>query len=334
MVELSIVLSTLGNHEVLGLVLDGYERQDAPPGSFELIVVADRDEPEPDAVVRAIDGRPYPVRLLRGEVPGLSANRNTGWHAARAPLVMFTDNDTIPAKRLVSEHLASHRRWRAQEDAVLGLVRWAPDINVSPFMKWLEYGLQFQYESIRGQDASWAHLYGANASIKRALLERVGGYDEQHLPYGYEDIDWGYRAHRHGLRVRFNSQAVVEHYRTMTVADWQARAQRLAVSEWRFCQLHPEIAPFFQQMFSQAARSPSYGRRAAAISRFVPRRTPWVGRQVWDRAGHHWRQQIAPFFLAAWDAAEAGDAPELQPAVSALAERAANPGGSRPGGPK
>jgi hypothetical protein len=44
---------------------------------------------------------------------------------------------------------------------------------------------------------------------------------------------------------------------------------------------------------------------------------------VWDRAGHYWRQQIAPFFLTVWEAAEAGDAPELQPAVAALAERSA-----------
>lgn len=323
MAALSIVLPTLGNHEVLGRVLDGFQRQDAPPGSFELIVVADRDEPDPGAVGRAVEGRPYPAGLLRGDVPGVSANRNTGWRAARAPLVLFIDNDTIPARSLVSEHLDSHRRWPAVEEAVVGLVRWAPGVKVSPFMKWLEYGLQFQYASIRGQDASWAHLYSANASIKRSLLERVGGYDERRLPYGYEDIDWGYRAHRHGLRVKFNPRAVVEHHRTMTVADWQARAQRLAVSEWRFCQLHPEVAPFFQQMFSRAAGSPSYGRKAAAISRFVPRRTPVIGRQVWDRAGHYWRQQIAPFFLAVWEAAEAGDAPELQPAVSALAERSA-----------
>jgi GT2 family glycosyltransferase len=328
MLELSVVLPTLRNYSVLERVLDGYAVQDVPAGSFEMLVVADRHEPDLAAVIAAIGARPYTVRLLRGPIPGASANRNAGWRAAHAPIVLFTDNDTVPDRSLVAEHLRSHKRRPEVEVAVLGLVRWSAEIEITPFMRWLEYGLQFQFESIRGEDAGWGHLYGANASIKRAMLERVGGYDEQRLPYGYEDIEWAYRAREHGLQVVFNRLAVVEHHRTMTIADWQARAPRLAVSEWRFCRLHPEVEPFFAPMFAQAARGPAYGRKAAALTRFVPRRVPWLGPLVWDHAGHHWRTLIAPHFLAAWEAAEAGRAPELQPAVSALAERSSSAGGS------
>lgn len=103
--ELSVVISTLGNYDVLERVLDGYSRQDATPGSFEVVVVADAADPDLDAVERAIGERPYPVRRISGTMPGLSANRDAGWRAARSPLVLFTDNDTIPVRRLVSEHL-------------------------------------------------------------------------------------------------------------------------------------------------------------------------------------------------------------------------------------
>jgi len=326
--ELSVVLSTLGNHQLLGRVLDGYEVQDADPGSFEVLVVADRAEPDPAAVRAAVGERPYPVRMLTGSVPGLSANRNTGWRTAGAPVVLFTDNDTIPDQHLVSEHLAWHRQHPAVEVAVVGLVRWARGIKVTPFMRWLERGVQFDYHSIPGTAASWAHLYGANSSIKVAMLERVNGYDEARFPYGYEDLDWGYRARDHGLRVLLNRRAVVAHWREMTVADWQARAPRLAVSEWRFCRLHPDVPPWFHRLFSEAAALPDGGRRSAALARLVPPRTPWLGPFVWARAGLHWRQQIAPYFLDAWDAAAAGRAPELQPAVSAFAERGASSGGS------
>src|SRR5947209_10444047 len=277
MLGLSIVLSTLGNHEVLRLVLDGYDRQVVPTGTFEVLVVADRAEPDLDAVRRALERRRYPVRLLQGETPGLSANRNAGWRAARAPIVLFTDNDTIPVPGLVAEHLASHGRSPSAEVAVVGPVRWARGLRVTPFMRWVEYGLQFQYESVRGEVAGWGHLYGANSSIKRALLEVVGDFDQDHLPYGYEDMDWAYRAHGQGLQVRFNPRAIVEHLRPMTVADWKVRAPRLAVSEWRFCELHPELEPFLHRLFSRAAAGSDYGRKAAAIARFVPRRTPWVG---------------------------------------------------------
>jgi glycosyltransferase involved in cell wall biosynthesis len=185
--SLSIVLSTLGNYPVLKKVLDGYDRQTAAPGSFELLVVADRKEPDLDAVDAAIGERSYPVRRLVGSVPGLSANRNTGWQAARAPVVLFTDNDTIPVPRLVAEHIALHERHPEDHVAVVGHVRWAKGIRVTPFMRWLDDGVQFQFGTLDGDEASWAHLYGANSSIKRSFLQRVGGYDEERLPYLYED---------------------------------------------------------------------------------------------------------------------------------------------------
>src|SRR5438045_9404472 len=121
-------------------------------------------------------------------------------------------------------------------------------------------------------EAIWAHLLGASWWIKRSFLARVGGYDEERLPYLYDDIDWGYRAREHGLRVMFNRRAIVDHYRPMTIQHWQARAPRLAVSEWRFCQLHPEVPPWFQPKFAAAMSVPTGGRRSAAITRFVPHR--------------------------------------------------------------
>src|SRR4051812_21057920 len=143
--QLSVVLSTLGMHDALRRVLDGYSDQDAPHGSFELVVVMDRAEADPDAVAAAIGERSYPVRRITGPSPGLSANRNAGWRAANAPLVLFTDNDTIPVRRLVSEHLDWHARNLEEEVAILGHVRWARELKVTTFMRWLDHGIQFDY---------------------------------------------------------------------------------------------------------------------------------------------------------------------------------------------
>ena len=123
-------------------------------------------------------------------------------------------------------------------------------------MRWLDEGIQFDYGKIEGTEASWAHLYGANGSMKRALVERVGGYDEERLPYLYEDLDFAYRARRHGLRVIYNPRALVDHYRPgMTLQFWKEKAHRLAASERAFVAIHPEMEPWFFNMFSAAARS-------------------------------------------------------------------------------
>ena len=339
--ELSIVLSTLGNYEVLRRVLDAYERQTAAPGTFEILVVADRMDPDPAAVDAAVGTRPYPVRRLTGEIPGLSSNRNSGWRAAAAPVVLFTDNDTIPVPEFVEEHLALHRRHPEEEVAVVGHVRWSPELRLTPFMRWLDEGIQFDYGSIQGTEASWAHLYGANGSMKRALVERVGGYDEERLPYLYEDLDFAYRASKHGLRVLYNPRALVDHLRPgMTLEFWREKARRMAASERAFVAIHPEMEPWFFNKFSAAARRPPVRGRGAKLAPFVPEGTPWLGPRVWKAARQYYWQELARPFLEAWEEAESrpmtaewlAASSDGGRAQSAAAAGSARSRGSQPGG--
>jgi GT2 family glycosyltransferase len=297
---LSIVIPTLGNHEGLRRVLDRYEAQDVPLDSFEVLVVRDVADPDPGAVEAAVGRRPYRVRVLRGKAPGASSNRNAGWRAAEGPLVLFTDNDTLPVPRLVSEHLAWHRQQPADEIAVLGHVRWSPEVAVTPFMHWLDHGMQFDYPNIRGVDAGWGRFYSANVSVKRALVERVGGFDEERLPYLYEDLDFAYRASREGLRVLYNRRAVVEHLREMDLAYWRQRMARAAIAERALVGKHPDIEPYFFRMFSDAAARPPARGRGRHLIRLIPRRLPLLGKRVWRSADLYYRQQLAPPFLEAW----------------------------------
>lgn len=330
--ELSVVISTFGNYDVLERVLDGYSCQDATPGSFEVVVVADAADPDLDAVERAIGERPYPVRRISGTMPGLSANRDAGWRAARSPLVLFTDNDTIPVRRLVSEHLRWHARHDGEEMGVLGHVRWARELDVTTFMRWLDTGIQFNFANLEPGEVPWGAFAGANVSLKRAFVERVGDFDQEHFPYGYEDTDWAYRASKLGMRLFYNRRAVVDHLRPMTLEFWKKRARRVAAAEYQFTQLHPELTPWFHRVFTDVKEMPPARGRAIKVARFVPRRTPWIGPRVWKMVDIAYKQAVAPHFLAAWDEAAAGGQASAAPDLSEF--DSANSGGSRPGGPK
>ena len=330
--DLSVVISTLGNYATLERVLDGYARQTVRHGAFEVVVVTDAADPDPGAVDRAIGTRPYPVRRIDGPTPGLSANRNAGWRAARAPLVLFTDNDTIPVPRLVAEHVEWHRRYPDEEVGVLGLVRWASELEVTTFMRWLDMGLQFNYANMDRVELPWGAFAGANSSLKRSFVERVGDFDQEHFPYGYEDTDWAYRASKLGFRMAFNRRAVVDHLRPMTLEFWKKRARRVAAAEHQFTRLHPELPPWWHTRFSEAAALPPPRRIGVALARFVPRGVPWLGRRVWWHADLHYKQELAPHFLAAWDEAEEGGGRPSQPDLSEFASESS--GGSSPGGPK
>jgi GT2 family glycosyltransferase len=312
--RLSVVLSTLGMHDVLKRVLDGYSAQDVAPGTFEVVVASDRAEPDPAAVDAAVGDRPFEVRRVTAPVPGLSANRNAGRRAARAPLVLFTDNDTIPVPGLVREHLAWHARHPEAEAGVVGHVRWAPEIEADTFMRWLEHGVQFDFRNIRGNEAGWGRFYGANGSVKRTFADRVGDFDEERLPYGYEDLDWSYRASKLGFRVLYARNAVVDHLRTMSLEFWKKRVRRIALAERQFVELHPELPPYYFQRFSDALARPRSSGRGVRLAPYVPPSVPVLGPRVWTSVDLFFCQQLAPHFLDAWNEWESSSftrAPDL-----------------------
>ena len=310
---ISVVLSTLGSHDTLRRVLDGYARQSVPVEAFELVVVADAAEPDIAAVEAAAADRSFKVRIVRGETPGLSANRNLGRRVARAPLVMFTDNDTIPQPRLLAEHLEWHARNPREETAILGLVRWAPELEITPFMRWLDTGIQFDYANMSEGDVGWGRFCGANVSLKKSFIERVGDFDQEHFPYGYEDTDWAYRASKLGFQVLYNPRAVVDHLREMTLEFWKKRARRVAAAEYEYTRLHPEMPPWFHGKFTFAAKCPPARGRGIKLAPYVPRRTPWLGKKVWDSVDLAYKQELAPHFLEAWEEAAAANAAPKQP---------------------
>jgi GT2 family glycosyltransferase len=309
--QITIVIPTLGRPQLLGRVLERLDRQTAAADSFELVVVADAKERDSAALDRLVAGRPYRARRLQAQKPGASAARNAGWRAAATELVLFVDDDILPEPPLVAEHLAWHRRHPEETVGVLGHVRWADELEVTPFMRWLEHGIQFDYPNIEGVDAGWARFYTANASVKRGLVERVGGFEEDELPFGYEDLDLALRMHAHGFHLLYNRAAVAEHVHPMDVEFWQRRVARIAVSERQFVARHPDFRPYFFEMFSAAAAAPPARRGIAALARAVPRRLPVLGPLVWGSADAAYKQALAAPFLESWRRAAPSGGDEL-----------------------
>ena len=323
--NISIVIPTLGRPAQLRRVLDHLDRQTAPADSFEVIVVADAKDTRGDELDDAVSGRRYSTRRLQAERPGASAARNVGWRAAAAPLVLFTDDDVFAEPQLVAEHLEWHRRWPGEEVGVLGRLRWADELTVTPFMRWVERGIHFDFGAIDGIEAGWGRFYTANASVKRILVERVGGFEEDALPFLYEDLDLAIRMHEHGFRLLYNRDAVAEHLHPMDLGTWKTRVRKIAVSERAFVRRHPQVRPYFHDLFRNAADAPPAKGRGAKLVRFVPRGVPWLGERVWASADAVWRQELAGPFMAAWHAAASEDG---QPSASVARERGTQPSGS------
>jgi GT2 family glycosyltransferase len=300
--ELEIVIPTLDRPALLARTLARLERQRAAAGRFGVIVVTDPASGDAAAVDRAIAARRFPAMRVDRDQPGVSAARNAGWRTATAPLILFLGDDILPTRDLVRTHLEAHAREPEVEAGILGHVRWIRWPPPTAFMRWLEDGIQFDYRRLTpGAAAPWWHFYTANASVKRAMLERVGGFDAERFPFGYEDLDIAARMAQHGWRLRYVPTALAEHVHPQTLADWRARVAQIAPAERVFCARHPEATPYFHDLFVAARRHPPARGRGALLAPVVPRRTPWLGPRVWASFDMRNRQALADPFLNAWE---------------------------------
>jgi GT2 family glycosyltransferase len=177
----------------LAAALEALDRQTVDRDRFEVVVVRDpgagvRVAPPGELEVRVIDGP------QRANIAGL---RNAGWRAARARLVVFTDDDCRPAADWLERIL----------DAVDGSTaliqgRTEPD----PAEVHLLYGLA-RSQQITGL-SPWSET--CNMAYPRSLLECLGGFDERFSSLG-EDTDLALRALAAGAESRYVDGAIVWH---------------------------------------------------------------------------------------------------------------------------
>lgn len=211
--QVSVVIPTHNRWSQLRRVLEGYREQTIGLDSFEVLVCDDASDDDTPARVREFSATaPYQLRLFQQAKKGPASARNLGAAAARAPLLVFTDDDCVPHPEL----LARHRALTRSGVATIGQIEWHPDLIVTPFMEFLCPGYRFNFAQITDpQDATFRCFYTANTSVWRADFAAVGGFDEHFPAAAYEDIELGFRLHKHGVRLVYDREAIIYHLHEM-----------------------------------------------------------------------------------------------------------------------
>src|SRR5262245_36251712 len=102
--EIAAILPTRDRGQLLPRVLAGLWRQSLAFERFEVIVVDDGSTDDTLAVLEAL-GRGLPLHVFRQKASGTAAARNLGVWAARAPILVFIDDDNAPDPWLLETHL-------------------------------------------------------------------------------------------------------------------------------------------------------------------------------------------------------------------------------------
>jgi glycosyltransferase involved in cell wall biosynthesis len=217
---ISVIIPTHNRARSLGHVLEKLSAQTPDIPAFEVIVVNDGSTDDTEAFLTGRDWA-MDLRVLSQEQSGVAVARNAGARAARAPFLVFIDDDVAPAPGFLAAHLAAHT---ATPDCVsLGRLAPSDDPSANPpgWWRWLEWQFEKQYAEIeRGErELHGISLYSGNFSVPTALFWQVGGFDE--TARYCEDAELGLRLEQAGATFRFSSGAIGHHSGYRSFESWR-----------------------------------------------------------------------------------------------------------------
>jgi glycosyltransferase involved in cell wall biosynthesis len=200
---ISVVTPTHNKLDHLKRTLASLEAQDLRPDAYEVVVVDDGSSDDTPAFLE--DHRPaHGFQKIRQETNrGRAAARNLGLARVQGELVVFLDDDMELVPGFLRAHLEFHQR---KGMAGVGNVANHPEIATTPVDR---------YMSTRGaqkvKDTAalpWKYFSTNNSSVRRADLEAIGGFDEDFVYYGFEDLELAWRLVRdRGITIGFVSSA-------------------------------------------------------------------------------------------------------------------------------
>ncbi|CAB4950170.1 unannotated protein [freshwater metagenome] len=203
----TVVVPTRDRAVRLARLLEALRRQTLDPEAFEVVVFDDAStDPGVRRVLDAVAAEGVlDLRVLRGtSSAGPAVARNRAWRAGGAPLVAFVDDDCVPGRRWL-EALRDAWSAAALADPDLAVVQGPVDPDPA------EYPHDFgPFSTTLWVREASPRFETANIAYPRALLERLGGFDERLVVAG-EDTDLGWRAVEAGATVVWAGDAQVHH---------------------------------------------------------------------------------------------------------------------------
>ena len=199
--DVSVVISAAGDAVHLAEQIDALSQQDAGC-VWELIVadngltVAGRARAD-ELVTRVLAGRVVDAKQVKGP----SYGRNVGAERARAPLVLFCDDDDVVA----AGWIAALRTALATADLVGGDLR-VDRINSAQALAWR---VPPSGGRLPDMHEHLSYALSSNMGVRREVFLRVGGFDTALYPG--EDVDLSWRVQYAGGTVAFAPGAVVDY---------------------------------------------------------------------------------------------------------------------------
>ncbi len=223
------------------------------------VVVADNGSTDATAalVAAATSSFPVPLRLIdASRRRGANAARNEGIRAAAGTVVLFCDSDDVVDPGWVRAMIAG------LDDAATAGGPLAFELLNAPATRLRAFDRPSSIQRYR----TFEYALTANFGVRREVFDRVGLFDERFV-LGFDEVDFGYRAHRAGFALHDVRDAVV-HYRLRAGRRALVRQQyQYGLGSRIFLDKYPELAdpredPFARRLIAVAREGVKLAARA------------------------------------------------------------------------
>jgi glucosyl-dolichyl phosphate glucuronosyltransferase len=220
-VMISVIIATRDRAPLLASTLEALVTQQWPGRPFEILVVDNASVDHTEAVVKTTAQRTtVPVIYLREERAGKSHALNTALAHARGDLLVFTDDDVLPAPEWLVSYVRAFEETGADYAAgrILPLWETPPPRWMSPALHGVLAITDGGTERLplgRGVNVQIMPI-GANMAVRRHVVDRIGGWNpslgklQGTLRTG-EDHEFALRMTAAGLAGVYEPTAVVQH---------------------------------------------------------------------------------------------------------------------------
>jgi len=206
MVKVSVIIPTYNRWWILKKSLEALLNQSYPKDKYEIVLIDDGSTDDTKTMIESLSPS-CKLKYLRNEKRmGIPRTRNRGIRKARGEYIIFTDSDVVVIPDFIKQHMSYHKKY--QHVIVNGEL-----IRVFSFKQ-----IGKKRKSIF--DFSLSPFDTANVSVAKKHLLEVGGFDENLLAYGWQDLELGYRLRKAGLKCKRNQRALGYHYfKKKTLSD-------------------------------------------------------------------------------------------------------------------
>jgi glycosyltransferase involved in cell wall biosynthesis len=235
----SFIIATYNKAAWLHIVLHSFQhlKTDA---DYEIIIVNDGSSDHTKQIVQQFEHK-LNINYIYQDHKGLAAARNKAIEAAKGDLLLFIDDDRMLPSDFLDEHLKSHALINNDKIMVIGerlqLYISNLEMKTEEIINDLNQELKFFkrlarqddyhkvmkrmfYNGSSNYEIQWIASVFSNLSIKKAVIEEVGGFDPNFKGWGCEDIELGYRLYQNGSLLYLNEHAKnyhLEHPRSSAI---------------------------------------------------------------------------------------------------------------------